>query len=55
MDGIRNTEVGWRDGREGAYVHVWLIRVDVWQKPTELSSNFKEIKKGKRSVMTQSL
>ena len=21
--------------REGTYVHVWLIPVDVWQKPTQ--------------------
>ena len=23
---------GWRFKREGAYVYLWLIRVDVWQK-----------------------
>ena len=21
-------------GRQGTYVHLWLIHVDVWQKPT---------------------
>ena len=23
------------DGREGTYVYLWLIHVDVWQKPTQ--------------------
>jgi len=29
--------VGWagRFKREGIYVYIWLIHVDVWQKPTE--------------------
>ena len=31
--------VGWEVGgsfkREGAYVHLWLIHVDAWQKPTQ--------------------
>ena len=27
--------MGWvGDGREGTYVYLWLIHVDVWQKPT---------------------
>ena len=32
-------ELGWEVGRsfkEGTYVHLWLIHVDVWQKPTIL-------------------
>ena len=28
-------EVGGRFKREGAYVYVWLIHVDVWQKPAQ--------------------
>ena len=28
-------EVGRRFRREGTYVYVWLIHVDVWQKPTQ--------------------
>ena len=28
-------EVGGRFKREGAYVYLWLIHVDVWQKPTQ--------------------
>ena len=27
--------VGGRFQREGTYVYVWLIRVDVWQKPAQ--------------------
>ena len=27
--------VGGRFKREGTYVHLWLIHVDVWQKPTQ--------------------
>ena len=27
--------VGRRFKREGAYVYLWLIHVDVWQKPTQ--------------------
>ena len=27
-------------GREGTYVYLWLIHVDVWQKPTQ---HYKEI------------
>ena len=31
--------MGWEDGgrfrREGTYVSLWLIYVDVWQKPTQ--------------------
>ena len=28
-------EVGGRSKREGTYVHLWLIHVDIWQKPTQ--------------------
>ena len=28
-------EVGGRFKREGICVHLWLIHVDVWQKPTQ--------------------
>ena len=27
--------VRWRFKREGTYVYLWLIHVDVWQKPTQ--------------------
>ena len=27
--------MGGRFKREGTYVHLWLIHVDVWQKPTQ--------------------
>ena len=32
---IRNREVGGRFKREGTYVHLWLIHVDVWQKSNQ--------------------
>ena len=28
-------EVGGRFNREGTYIYLWLIHVDVWQKPTQ--------------------
>ena len=28
-------EVGGRFKREGTYVYLWLIHVDVWQKPSQ--------------------
>ena len=28
-------EVGGRFRREGTYVYLWLIHVDIWQKPTQ--------------------
>ena len=35
--------------REGAYVHPWLIHVDIWQKANRmLQSNYLPIKKKKR-------
>ena len=46
-------EVGGKFKREGTYVYLWLIHVDVWQKPTQywkaiifqLKINFKNFKK----------
>ena len=41
----------WMFKREGAYVYLWLIHVDVWQKPTQnckaimLQLKINEIKK----------
>ena len=32
-----NPEVGRRFKREGTYVHLWLIHVAVWQRPTQHS------------------
>ena len=28
-------EIGGKSKREGTYVYLWLIPVDVWQKPTQ--------------------
>jgi len=28
-------ELGERSKREGTYAHLWLIHVDLWQKPTQ--------------------
>ena len=28
-------EVGGRRKREGTYIYLWLIHVDIWQKPTQ--------------------
>ena len=28
-------QVGGRFKREGTYVYLWLIHVDIWQKPTQ--------------------
>ena len=36
-------EVGGRLMREGTYVYLWLIHVDVWQKPTQCC-NYSSIK-----------
>ena len=46
-------EVGGRFKREGIYVYLWPIHVDVWQKPTQyckaiilqLKINFKKARK----------
>jgi len=27
--------MGWEGKRKGIYVYLWLIHVDVWQKPTQ--------------------
>ena len=35
LDGSGGWEVGGRFKREGTYVYLWLIDVDIWQKPTE--------------------
>jgi len=34
-DNLEGWEVGRRFKREGTYVYLWLIYVDVWQKPTQ--------------------
>ena len=41
-------ELGGRLKREGIYVHLWLIHVDAWQKPTQYW-NYPSIKKHKLS------
>ena len=55
-------EVGGKFKREGTYVYLWLIHVDVWQKPThyckaitlQLKINkFKFKKKKERTLMLQ--
>ena len=35
VEGKIGREVGGRFKREGTYVCLWLIHVDVWQKPTQ--------------------
>ena len=34
-DSLEGREVGGRLKREGTCVYLWLIHVDVWQKPTQ--------------------
>ena len=34
-DSLEGWKMGWRFQREGTYVFLWLIRVDVWQKPAQ--------------------
>ena len=36
LKGGRGREMGGRPGREGTWVYLWLILVDVWQKNTKL-------------------
>ena len=43
--GGMGSKVGGRFKREGTYVYLWLIHVDVWQKPTQ---HCKEVKKKKK-------
>ena len=33
--GGKGWEMGVRFKREGTYVYLWLIHIDVWQKPTQ--------------------
>ena len=55
-------EVGGRFKREGICVHLWLIHVDVWQKPTQhcktiilqlkiKKEKFGDVEKGKKKNM----
>ena len=54
-------KVGRRFKREGTRVYLWLIHVDVWQKPTQhskaiilqLKINFKRFKKTERDLKTK--
>ena len=54
-------EVGGSFKREGTYVYLWLIHVDVWQKPTQfceaiiLQLKSKLIKKTKTKTQEDSL
>ena len=34
-DSLEGWEMEGRFKREGIYVYLWLIHVDVWQKPTQ--------------------
>ena len=43
-------EVGGRFKREGTYVYLWLIHIDVWQKPTQQCKAIPSIKKKKKDV-----
>ena len=55
--GWDGSEMGGRFKREGTYVHLWLIHVDIWQKTTKFCKaiilQFKKIKKsgGKGSTV----
>ena len=43
-------KVGERFKREGTYVYLWLIHVDVWQKPTQFCKEIiLQLKKKKKS------
>ena len=35
LEGWDGREVGGRSKREGIYAYLWLIHVDVWQKPAQ--------------------
>ena len=35
LEGWDGEEVGGRFKREGTHVYLWLIHVDIWQKPTQ--------------------
>ena len=37
-------EIGERFKREGTYVYLWLIHVNVWQKPTQYCKAIKYCK-----------
>ena len=34
-DGMEWDRIGGRFKREGTYVQLWLLHVDIWQKPTQ--------------------
>ena len=57
-------EMGGRFKREGTYVYLWLIHVDVWQKPTQFckamilqlkNKKFKIERKEKKEMLIQML
>ena len=58
MKNKRNSGVGWDVGgslkKEGTYVYLWLIQVDVWQKSTQYcnypSTKNKRIKKKNKRI-----
>ena len=43
-------EVGGRFKREGTYIYLWLIHVEVWQKPTQYC-NYPTLKNKKEKYM----
>ena len=42
-DNLEEWEVGRRSKGEETYVYLWLIHVDVWQKPTQYCKAIKKI------------
>ena len=45
-------EVGGKFNREGTYVYLWLIHVDVWQKPTQYcKAIILRLRRKKKSVL----
>jgi len=35
LEGCMGREVGERFKREGTYVYLWLIHLDIWQNPSQ--------------------
>ena len=62
-DNLEGWEVGGRFKREGTYIYLWLIHVDVWQKPSQyckviihqLKIKLKEISLGNERLLLISL
>ena len=49
------TKVGGRFKREGTYIYLWLIHVDVWQNPTQFCKVIILQLKINKSIKTKSI